>query len=251
MVLRGSQASWSTTCIVLATQVALVATLAFPPAASGQQDQVIYDKFQGVMKLRADGDYDAAINELRDIVTRYSNSDQVLRLAYNHLVATYIDKGDADGAKTAAREALAKFPNLAAEEIAFPPKVNAYYDELRKEMFGALTIKKPKGCRVFLNGSHMGDTPLHLDFVRVGEYDLTVSKSGYYDFTERVRVQPDVALDKEPSLDKKHGVKWWAYRIGAGVVAVTLLAVGLSGGDEAAPAEPAEPLPPPPGPPTN
>jgi hypothetical protein len=212
---------------------------------------LIYDKFQGVIKLRADGDYDSAITELRDIVTQYSNSDQVLRLAYNHLVTTYIAKGDPDGAKAAAREALEKFPNLVAEEIAFPPRVNEYYVELRKEMFGSLTIQKPKDCRVFLNGKHVGDTPLRLDLVRVGDYDLTLSKSGYNDFTERIRIQPDVALDKEPSLESKRGFAWWAYRVGAGVVAATLLAVGLSGGDEAAPAEPAEPLPPPPGPPAN
>jgi hypothetical protein len=228
----------------------LVVALAFAQDPA-KDDQEIYAKFQGVAKLRADGDYEGAIAELRQIVAEYTASHQILRVAYNHLVTTYIHKDDEIGAVAAAREALEKFPDLVAEEITFPADVNWYYDTLRKEMFGSLTINKPKDCRVFLDGEHKGDTPLRLKLVRVGEHDLKVTKSGYHDFTERISIGPDVALDKEPSLAGKRGLKWWGYRIGAGVVAVTLLAVGLSGGDEAPPAEPATALDDPPPPPGN
>ncbi|MEJ2721971.1 MAG: PEGA domain-containing protein [bacterium] len=243
-----------TKVVALAALFVFAAVYVTPaPAAreEGGTDQTsgVYREFQEVITFRADGKYDSAIDKLSEIIKQYLDSDEVLKLAYNHLVQTYQEKGDLAGARRSAREALERFPDLTADEISFPPFVNDYYDELRKEMFGSLTILKPKGCRVFLNEVHVGETPLELDLVRVGEYDLTLTKSGYHDYADRIQIQPDLKLDKTVSLEAKKGFRWWAYRVGAGVVAASLLAVGLTGGDETEP--PPEPLPGPPEPPSN
>lgn len=243
-----------TRLVALAALFAFTAVFVTPaPAAAeeGDKDQTsgVYKEFQEVITFRADGEYDSAIEKLSEIIKRYLDSDEVLKLAYNHLVQTYQEKGDTAGARQSAREALERFPDLTADEISFPRFVNDYYDELRREMFGSLTILKPKGCRVFLNEVHVGETPLELDLVRVGEYELTLTKSGYHDYADRIEIQPDLKLEKTVSLEAKKGFRWWAYRVGAGVVAASLLAVGLTGGGEAEP--PPEPLPGPPDPPSN
>lgn len=254
----GQEASSSIKRFALATLVAFTSAFILPSVASSQApagsqpDPSVYDKFQDVIKLRNDGNFEAAIAELREIIKHYSNSEKVLREAFNHLVTIYIEKDDVGGAMQAGREALERFPKLEADVFFFPPTVNEYYNTLRKEMFGSLTINKPKGCRVLLDGKDQGGTPLQLDYVPVGDHDLTLSKSGYHDYTGRIHINPGRDLEKEPPLDKKRGWTWWTYRVGAGVVAVALLAVGLSGGDEPAPAATEAPeLPGPPKPPTN
>jgi hypothetical protein len=239
--------------LVLATAAVFASSLVLPPVAVCQtgtgagQDEAIYDTFQEIIKLRADGDYDRAIAELRDVVRQYANSEQVLRRAYNHLVTTYVVKGDEAGAMQVARDALEMFPDLTAEEIAFPPRVNEYYDKLREEMFGSLTIKGTKDARVLLDEKHIGDTPLHRDLVRVGEHDLTVTKPGHQDHKERIRIQPGVTLDTKVELSKPWA--WWVYALGFGAVYAVALIV-VANGNEPEPVPPGE-LPDPPPPPTN
>jgi len=218
--------------------------------ATDNRDDQIADKFQEIIVLKAEGEYDRAAQQLRQIIQDYSGSDRVLRLAYSHLVVVYNENNDQEGAREAAREALERFPDITAEDITLPPFVNGYYDELREEMFGSLTIKDPEGCRVFIDDKHAGETPLVLDYVRAGEHRLTITKSGYEDFAETVTIEAGGVLSMKPSLDRKHDWKWWSLRVGAGALVVGLLAIGLSGGgDDGVPPE--EPLPDPPAPPAN
>jgi hypothetical protein len=211
--------------------IALISALLFARLSLAQtidnQGEIVYQRFQEVINLRGEGEYSAAVAKLRDIMEEYSQGEQILRTAYNYLVSVYL-----------------------AEEITFPPRVNELYNRLRKEMFGSLTIKQPKDCRVQLNDKQVGTTPLQLDLVRVGTYALTISKSGYEDYVEQITVEPDRALDMQVSLDRKRGWGWWTTRIGVGALAVTLLAVGLnSGGDGGTTGAPD--LPEPPAPPAN
>jgi hypothetical protein len=206
-------------------------------------------KFDEVIKLKVDGEYDLAIDKLQEIITEFSNSEPVLRRAYNHLVAIHHETGDTGSAVRTAREALEKYPDLTAEQDWFLPAINGYYDQLRKEMFGSLTIEDPEDCRVFLNAEHVGTTPLHLALVRAGEYDLSLTKSGHHDYTGRVLIRPGVSLAENVSLKRKRGKWWWIARGGGAVVAVVALVVGLSG-DDPQPEDP-KPLPPPPPPPAN
>ncbi len=224
----------------------------FPPPALAQQqeDDSIYQKWEEISSLRFNGEFDRAIALLNDIISEYSDSEDVLRQAYNNLVFTHITKRDEPNAESSARQALERFPDLTADELTFTPQVNVTYDRLRKEMFGSLTIRKPEEARVFLDTVHKGDTPLVLAYVPVGQHTLVLTRSGYKDYTETIQVQPDDKLNLSLSMSRDRDKKWWLWRVGAVAVAGVLLAVGLSGGEDDAPPEPTA-LSEPPEPPTN
>jgi len=256
MVSMTARSSRFSKFVTLAVIVAFVSAIWLPEllhaqTATDNRDDQIADKFQQIIVLKAEGEYDRAAEQLRQIIEEYADSDRVLRLAYSHLVVVYFENNDEEGARAAAREALERFPDITAEDITLPPFVNGYYDELREEMFGSLTIKEPEGCRVFIDDKHVGETPLVLDYVRAGNHRLTITKSGYEDLAETVTIEAGGALSMKPSLDREHDWKWWSLRVGAGVLVVGLLAIGLSGGDDPKPTEPDEPLPDPPAPPAN
>ncbi len=240
----------------LTTLFALTLMLVIPPAVLAQteeddQQDKVFGEFQEAITLRGNGEYESAIEKLMEIIEEYTASDEVLRLAYHHLVWTYQEQDNMALARQSAHDALERFPDLSADKKLFPSFINGYYNELREEMFGSLMIPEPEGCRVFLDEELVGETPLDLRLVRVGEYDLTLTKSGYQDYTERIEIQPNLKSEKTVSLERKRGVMWWTYRVGAGVVAVGLLALTLSGGDDPSPEPDPEPLDEPPGPPTN
>ena len=208
-------------------------------------------RFEEVIKLRADGDYNQAIARLIAITQEYSDVEQVLRLAYTYLVVTYNEAGDTENLRETAREALGMYPDISANEIIFPSWVNETFDELRVEMYGSLSITEPEECRVFLDENYVGDTPLHIQYVAVGDHKLTVTKAGYDDNTQSIEIQSGIPLVMEVTMKRKHDKRWWGYRIGAGVVAaigVAALAIGLTGQEEE---PPPEPLPDPPAPPAN
>lgn len=244
---------------VLTTAAVLVVTLFLPQLAAAQaQTEDVYGKFREVTDLKAQGEYDRAIEKVRQIIEEYSDAEDVLKRAYNELVSIHVDRQDDPEAVAAAGQALERFPDLSADPLLFQPRVNEIYDRLRGEMFGSLVIQKPEDCRVFLRtpeaedgGKHVGETPLTLDYVRVGEYDLIVTKSGYHDYTERIVIQPSGTLNQSVSLERRKDKRWWLYRVGAGAVAaVGVVAIVLSGGTDEPP-PPAEPLPGPPAPPTS
>ena len=240
----------------------LTGALALPPRTSGQEAvepktgepkaaAVVQATFEQIVALRLDGKYDQAVAMLNDVISKYENSGEILRRAYNHLVTVYVQNEDEEGARGAARAALETFPDLTADELEFPGRVNDVYDQLRKEMFGSFVISQPKECRVYLNGTHVGDTPLILSLVRVGEYDLTVTKSGYKDYVSRIEIQPELTRDLSGlSLERDRAWWWWPAWIGGAAVTAVAVAVGVSGGDEGTPPE-AQPLSAPPPPPSN
>jgi len=232
------------------TLVAFVTSIVIVPCSAMNQvpvesDVAIPDRFDQVINLRGDGRYADAIELLIEIIKEYTESEKVLREAYNQLLFTYLVKDDPGGAEGSAREALTRFPDIRADEVLFRPEVNETYDRLRKEMFGSLTITKPDGGRVFLDGEHRGDTPVDLPYVPVGEYELTVTKSGYRDYVERISIKPGTPESMALSLDRKRGKWWWI--TGAALIAGTVGVLALVLGGDDGSGEPApEPLPGPP-----
>jgi len=212
--------------------------------------EAVQTKFQQVVALRLKGEYDRAVEMLREIIAEYSNSDEVLRIAYNHLVTVYVQNDDEPSGRVAARTALERFSDLTADPFTFPGKVNDVYDQLRKEMFGSLVVSEPQDCHVYLDSTHVGDTPLRLELYPIGEYDLTVTKSGYKDYVTRIEIQPESTRELSVSLDRDRAWWYWPAWIGGATVAVVALVIGLSPKDEAPPDQP-QPLPEPPEPPTN
>lgn len=218
-------------------------------AGMEEQEEMIYEKWEQVSSLRAQGQYAEAIRLLDDIIKEYTNSEEILRRAYNFTIHTLLLMEDEQAATEKAREALERFHDLAADPIEFPPVLNRTYNELRAEMFGTLTIAKPEGGRVFLGKDFRGEIPLQLNLVRVGSYSLTVSKSGYYDYEESIMIDPSGKHVLEVSMDRQRNKRWWLYRVGPAVVAGVVLALTLGGRGEGTAAP--QPLPEPPAPPTH
>ncbi len=218
-------------------------------ARGADQGEIIYQKWEEIISLRSRGEYTRAIEILNKIIEEYSDSEDILKRAYNHLVFTFLQKKDDVSAMAKARDALDHFPDLAADIVEFPPTLNDTYDQLRREMFGSLWITRPEGCRVFLNEEFKGEVPLHLDLVKVGEHDLMATKSGYHDYTEPIRIDPNGKHMLDISMDRKRNFTWWLYRVGPPVLTGVILAIVLGGeGGGGAVPEP-QPLPAPPPPP--
>jgi hypothetical protein len=237
--------------------VTIVATLVPPRRGAGQEAAgsspaaAAQGAFEQIVALRLDGEYDHAVAMLNEVIARYEKSDDILRRAYHHLVTVHVQNNDEEAARHAARAALERFPDLSADELEFPGRVNEVYDEMRRLMFGSLVISKPEECRVYMDSTYVGDTPLNLPLVRVGAYDLTVTKSGYKDYVARVEIQPELTRDLSGlSLERDRAWWWWPVWIGGAAVAAVAVALGVSGGEEGTAAEP-EPLSAPPPPPSN
>jgi hypothetical protein len=227
--------------------------IACPPAIRAQpaevpDDVTIYDWFEQVSSLRSQGRYDDAIAVLETILGEYSGSGRVARRAYNDLVFTLLSKQDATAAAASAREALALFPDLAADPVYFPPGVNQVYDDLRAEMFGGLNVAtKPDSCRIFLDDEFVGFSPLTLEYVPVGDYVLNVTRPGYSDESTPIRIQPAYQTNVPLSLARERGRGWWLMRIGPVALLTGVLVATQLGGDEAKGQEPLPGPPPPPG----
>jgi hypothetical protein len=226
----------------------LITVISSPPMTSaGPSDDTIYSRFEDVSSLRSQGQHDNAIEILRGIIEEYSESDEILRRAYSDLVFTLLSKEDVPTATESAREALYRFPDLAADPVYFPPRVNEIYDGLRSQMFGTLNVAtRPDSCKVFLDYEFVGLSPLNLEYVRVGEYVLNVSKSGYHDESAAVSIGPGRPTSVPLSLRKERGRGWWLVRIGpAALLAGVLLAIQLQKDEGGEPTRLPGPPPPP------
>jgi tetratricopeptide (TPR) repeat protein len=231
--------------LILSPTDATAQTGADTTAQSENQNENIYERFEKVSSLRSQGQYDQAIEILKGIITEFTKADEVLRRAYSDLVFTLMSKQDLDGATESAREALARYPDLTADPVYFPPRVNELYGNLRSQMYGSLFVAtKPESCRVFLGKAFIGVSPLNVKYVKVGGYTLNMSKSGYKDESSPVRIEPGSPTSMQLSLQKEHGKKWWLMRAGPVAALASVLAYFQLTGEEGT--AQAEPLPGPP-----
>ena len=162
--------------------------------AQGQDTpQSLRDRFDMAMNHILAGEYGQSEAILREIIRDYQGSN--LRKAWDLLVWTVDQDRGRDEARTVAREALEIYPDLTNDRINVPQDIGAIYDELRKEMYGALQIEAiDKGleeCPVWLNGEVKGTLPLYLDLVRTGEYELRVGCDGYEEYVSQISIAPD------------------------------------------------------------
>jgi hypothetical protein len=240
----------------------IIVCFAALPALADQESENIYQKFDEIGAMRANGQFGEAIAVLQQIIEEHSKTEDILRRAYNDLALTifFQRSATADAAErdrltqeiaTQVRNGLTRFPDL-QPELGSPPDLKLVYSDLRAEMFGKVLISTdPDSCMVLLGDKQMGKAPVQIDLFPVGVYALSVSKSGYKDEISELQVAANSSIEKEVSLSRVHDTKWWMTRvvapvaIGVGVI----LALSLSGGDEGG--EPLEePLPGPPPPPT-
>jgi len=216
--------------------------------AQEQAREDIYHQWEEVSALRSQGEFQQAIDVLHRIIAEYPEAEDILRRANNDLVFTYFLNNDPPGAQIQARVALERFPDLSADPVAFPPRVNETYDQLRREMFGSVAVTKPKEAQILLDGELQGESPLFLDLIPVGPHDLQMVKDGYHDYNERITVDPNGRHVYEVSMKRDRSTGWWLVR-GAAVVGAGVLVAALADGGTTAGTPPTEPLPGPPDPP--
>lgn len=211
------------------------------------ESDAMYSMFEKASALRSSGSYDEAVSVLQEIMAQCSSSEIFLRRAYNDLVFTLLEKPDSVTVKLIAREALTRFPDLTADPANYPQRVTRTYEDLRKQMFGSLTVTtQPESCRVFLDDKFIGMSPVSLAFVGAGIHAVNAGKSGYRDAFAEIVIGPSGASNLPLALEKKRGLTWWAWRIGPSLLVGTAVAIAVGGNDQ--PAEPG-PLPWPPDPP--
>ena len=171
--------------------------------AEVNEEETVSRMFDQVVSSRAQGKYDTAVEILLQIIHNNPQSDKVLRRAYNELVFTHLSNGDRELAEASAREALRWQPDITSDTKYVPSKVGEIFDELRKQLFGSLTITTdPSSCCVELNGTYIGESPLEIDYIRPGEHRLRLTMEGYYEFSRTVSVEPGIKTKADYSLEK-------------------------------------------------
>lgn len=239
------------------------------PAHPRSQTPSLDETFAEVRELRAQGDFDRAITLLSDLIREHSHSEEVLRKAYNDLVFTHLSKRNAtsDPAEqdslyadliTSAEDALTRFPDIEARTQEYPPEINLIYQTRRALMFGSVEVTaNTDSSRVFLGpksgageDTYHGITPLKLRYIPVGDYQMTVTRSGYKDRVVPLTVGPSAVVQREVTLSKERTKKWWLTRVVTPVVvgAAAVVAV-VVGSEDDTPADTTQPLAGPPPPP--
>ena len=251
--------------LALAACIALVMLPVLPGRPSAQvspADEV----FAEAQNLRARGDFDHAISLLSTLTSQDSLSEQQLRKAHNDLVFTHlskrnasVDTGEQDTIYAdliaCTEAALVRFPDLRADQE-YPPEMNLIYDTRRALMFGRVEVTcTADSSTVALRAMdrddvYEGTTPLVVPYVRVGEYTMTVARSGYKNREIQLSVGPSAILQREVTLSKERTTKWWLTRVvapvTAGAAAIAAIIVGTRDDSTQDPTNPLDGPPPPP-----
>lgn len=224
--------------------VLVMAGLMVGPVEAQEED--LYEKWDQAMRLRSEFRFQEAVSLYRTIIETHSGEEEVARRAWSELVFTCSQEEDPGKAEEAAREALAVYPDLQADTVYIPQFINDLYERLRSEMFGSLAILKPEGCRVFLDGELLGETPALWPYVPVGEYVMTATREKYHDYEELISVAPSGDHRLELAMSRRKDTMYWMTRVGGGALVagtIYLFASSDSAGDTPDPL-PGAPAPP-------
>jgi hypothetical protein len=196
-----------------------------------------------IEQLKLEGEYEKAIALCRAAIAEFSDSDAVLREAYNYLV--FLPTLMGEDSEEFAREALTRFPDLVAGDN-FPDMLNHGYDGLRRRMYGSLVVNvEPDSSLVFLDGGFMGKAPLDIAYLSVGNHFIEVSHEGFEAHADSIAIEAGEQHVRSIILNEQGGGFPWLIAAAGAVVGVVVVLV--SGGDDAPAAD--DPLPGPPEPP--
>lgn len=183
-------------------------------AAMGQSDpgQDLEELFLPALNLNSNGQFEAAAANIREILATHRDDDQVTKRAYDYLfLVLYMDPDPAaDGKLVAAiNDALLRYPDLVPDVAYCPPEVVTNVKIARLQMYGSLQITNPEGAEIILDGESRGMSPLVLEFLPVGKYDLTIAKDGYQEREEVITIEPGSILSRDVELSKKSNTAWY------------------------------------------
>jgi len=226
-------------CVLLVSTVGM----AF---AQTDPDRDLEGLFLPALNLRANGEFETAAANLREILSAYNDDDEVVQRAYDYLFQVLYfdpDPGSDNQLAAAINEALRRYPDLVPNVAYCPQEVLTNVHLARLQMYGSLQITHPDGAEILLDGEPKGVSPLLLEFVPVGKYDLTIAKDGYKERQEVIQIDSGSRLSRDVELSKKSNKAWYIAG-GTALVAGTLY---LLLNDDSA----EEPLAEPPSPPAN
>ncbi len=162
-----------------------------------------FPSIEDIRSLRTQGKYDEAIEILNNIITDDSSPEDVLEQVYNELIFSLLLKEEKEAAMEAARRALLRFPDLKPDPVYYPPTLGQMYDDLKKEMFGSLELQTiPEACEVYFDNDYKGLSPLRIEYLTVGQYDVNIKKQGYNDEALSVRIDPNTLTKKDVVLSR-------------------------------------------------
>jgi len=247
-------------------------------------------------EMLRDGDYDRAIEALkpalataRGVVVQPDSTGfgfeagpaveradvERLRDVYLLLIKTYVFLGNDLKFKPQGREAsnlnyqeakrligecldVHALRRTQADPVSDPPEMVAFFDELRRQMFGAFRVidVDPTQAVVTLDGDTLrapGDTSAFAADMNlpVGLHRVVVRArvSGYHEYVDHISISPDVTLERSYYLPKRRGWLWYAtWGTGIGVAGGLIAALAGGGGNDGGTAV-LTPLPEAPGPP--
>ncbi len=166
--------------------------------------------------IRKLGEYDQAKEYLNVLLEDKDTPDDIRAQVYNELITIVILTDGKDKARPIALKALEEIPNLEADHAHHPQEVFDLYEEIRKSKFGELNLTTdPPGCDVYLDGKHVGKTPLKSLHVLPGKHTIRFSRYEYKEETLEIEVTAgeesthNVALISGSTLrDKRFGFEF-------------------------------------------
>lgn len=225
------------------------------------------------------GDYDEAIESLETALPQTAGDVERMRGTYLLLIRTYVQNGNYYAGQPQGRVpselAYARAEDLIrdclrAPELRdtrpdpnspeYPLKMIELFEKVRSETFGGFRIVSldPVDADVYLDGELLkplaGDSLPGDASVEVGRHEVRIVREGYKEILDEIAISPHTTLESPYQMQKKHGVWWYASRVGVAVAAVggIVLATVAASGDETPPQgdpQDEEPLPGPPSPP--
>lgn len=241
-----------------------------PPAAATVPGADASDApIEQARDLIKSGDYDRAIETLRQVITQERGSLPRLRVAYLQLIKTYVFLGNDYKLKPQGREASNLNYKAARELIAdclsvpalrhtqpepaseYPPEMVGFFVEVRAKLFGSFGLGgvTPASAVVLLDGDTLrllpgrdmrGEADLGL-----GRHVVVLRAAGYRDLTDEITISPNALLERRYALTRRRGAWWYAMRAGA-VVGATSIALAARGHSKDTVEQPLPAAPPPP-----
>jgi hypothetical protein len=247
-------------CVSLpAGTLAQPATSGAPPGSSQAREAPLQDSLHVApsaaermlaesRELAMSGEYDQAVELLRNALAGGPYSPALLRDLHLQLIKTYVMLGNHFTLQEQGQEAAKLNYRAASELIAeclriralrntraeptseYPEKMVTLFAEARDRIFGGFRVVglDPATAMVSLDGDTLAlsaDCVRGDDNITVGPHRVTVSAPRFKPQSETVTISPGATLERSYSLDRRHSRRWYVTRaavvfgaVGAGVL---------------------------------
>jgi subtilisin-like proprotein convertase family protein len=151
--------------------------------------ELAIEKYQKAMQL---------IGEKKEM----AQTKQELFQTMTSLALTYFTIQENAKAERQLQDLIQVNPNQELDPEFYPPKFLAIFRGVQKSFLGRLSVASiPNGAAVFLGSDALGSTPLRLEKVLKGKYELKAELAGYAPVSREIVVQADAETMEELKLE--------------------------------------------------